>query len=231
VGANPDADGGDNWNWVSNNPAPLSGALANQSAVATGEHEHLFTNATTALTVSSNDTLFAYIYLDPMNVPAEVMLQWNDGSWEHRAFWGNDSIALGTSGTGSRLAMGALPPSGQWTKLSVAAQQIGLTNSSVNGLALTLYGGRATWDYIGKSSGVATNVPPIGNIAGGLSNGFWQAQATNSGAWLYTLERSTNLQDWKPLSSRISVSGATLQLQDSNPPIPNAFYRFQVQAP
>jgi hypothetical protein len=231
LGANPDADGGDNWNWVSNNPTPLSGALANQSVIAVGEHEHLFTNATTVLSVSSNDTLFAYIYLDPVNIPAEVMLQWNDGSWEHRAFWGDDDIALGTSGTGSRLAMGALPPSGQWAKLSVAAQQVGLTNSSVNGLALTLYGGRATWDYIGKSSGASTNLPSPGNIVGGISNGFWQAQVTNSGTWLYTLERSTNLQDWTPLSSRIPLSGTTLQLEDSNPPVPNAFYRFNVQAP
>ncbi len=96
VGAIPVADGGDVWNWVSNNPTPLSGALANQSNIAPGEHQHFFTNATATLPVNSNDTLFAYVYLDPANVPAEVMLQWNDGSWEHRAFWGMDDIALRT---------------------------------------------------------------------------------------------------------------------------------------
>ena len=231
AGANPDSDGGDSWNWVTNNPTPLSGTLANQSSIATEEHEHLFTNATTTLPVSSNDTLFAYIYLDPVNIPSEVMLQWNDGSWEHRAFWGSNAIALGTSGTGSRLAMGALPPGGQWTKLSVPAQQVGLTNSNVNGLALTLFGGRATWDYIGKTSGTPTNPPSPGNIIGTLSNGLWQARVTNSGSWLYTLERSTNLQDWTPLSSQITPGSSTLQLQDSNPPLPDAFYRFHVQSP
>ncbi|HXS69095.1 MAG TPA: hypothetical protein VN761_09655, partial [Candidatus Polarisedimenticolia bacterium] len=167
----------------------------------------------------------------PVNVPEEIMLQWNDGSWEHRAFWGNDDIDLGTVGTESRRAMGDLPPSGQWAKLSVAAQQVGLTNSSVNGLALTLYGGRATWDYIGKSSGASTNPPPAGNIVGSRSNGLWQLQATNSGTWLYIVERSTNLQDWTPLSSRIPADGTTLLLQDSNPPVPSAYYRFEIQPP
>src|SRR5262249_41710277 len=157
------------------------------------------------LPVSSNDTLFAYIYLDPSNVPAEAMLQWNDGSWEHRAFWGSNAIALGTSGTTSRFSAGALPPSGQWTKLSVSAPQVGLTNSTVNGLALTLYGGRATWDYIGKGSSTPSNPPSPGNIVGYLTNGLWQVQVTNSGSWLYTLERATNLLNWTPLSSRITA--------------------------
>ena len=131
VGANPDQDGGDSWTWVSSNPTPLSGTLANQSNIGTGEHQHFFTGATATLPVSTNDTLFAYIYLDPANVPAEAMIQWNDGSWNHRAYWGSNAITFGTNGTASRLAMGALPPTGQWTRLSGAeAQQVALTNSS-----------------------------------------------------------------------------------------------------
>ncbi|HXT41018.1 MAG TPA: CehA/McbA family metallohydrolase [Candidatus Angelobacter sp.] len=233
AGATPDADGGDGWNWISNNPTPVSGALANQSSIAPGEHEHRFTGATATLPVSGNDTLFAYVYLDPANLPAELMLQWNDGSWEHRAFWGTDAIAFGSAGIGSRRAMGKLPPAGQWTKLSVTANQVGLTNSRLNGLALTLYGGRATWDYIGKSSGTPTNNLPRspGKITGGLSNGLWQVQVSNPGSWLYTLERSTNLQDWTPLSSRISAGGSTFLLQDANPSAPDAFYRVHIYSP
>ena len=86
---------GEGWNWVSSNPAPYSGALAHQSALLSGLHQHYFYGATTTLPVAVGDTLFAYVYLDPANPPSEVMLQWNDGSWEHRAYWGANSHRLG----------------------------------------------------------------------------------------------------------------------------------------
>ncbi|MCA1633137.1 MAG: hypothetical protein LC802_05305, partial [Acidobacteria bacterium] len=52
------------------------------------------------------DKLIAYVYLDPANVPSEVMLQWNDGTWEHRAYWGANNITgWGVEGTESRRYM------------------------------------------------------------------------------------------------------------------------------
>ena len=111
-GASAAGDGGDGWNWISSNPTPYSGALAHQSALVAGIHQHYFYNATATLAVGVGDTLFAYVYLDPANPPSEVMLQWNDGSWEHRAYWGANLIAWGTDGTVSRRYMGALPATG-----------------------------------------------------------------------------------------------------------------------
>jgi hypothetical protein len=144
------ASSGDSWSWVSSNPAPYSGALAHQSALAAGVHQHYFYNATATLSVAVGDTLFAYVYLDPANPPTEVMLQWNDGNWEHRAYWGANLIAWGSDGSVSRRYMGALPVVGQWVRLSVPAAQVGLEGRTLNGMAYTLYGGRATWDYAGK---------------------------------------------------------------------------------
>ena len=114
-------------------------------------HQHYFYNATTTLAVAVGDTLFAYVYLDPANPPSEVMLQWNDGSWEHRAYWGANLIAWGTDGTVSRRYMGPLPAAGQWVRLAVPAAQVGLEGHTLNGMAYTLYDGRATWDYAGSS--------------------------------------------------------------------------------
>src|SRR5207253_4266346 len=71
-GATPGADGGDGWNWVANNPAPLSGARASQSTLASDLHQHYFSWATAKLSINSGDYLFVYIYLDPVNVPTEV---------------------------------------------------------------------------------------------------------------------------------------------------------------
>ncbi len=124
------------WTWVSSNPAPFSGALAHQSALLSGVHQHYFYDATTTLSVSTGDTLYTYVYLDPVNPPSEVMLQWNDGTWAHRAYWGANLIAWGDDATNSRRYMGALPATGQWVRLAVPAALIGLEGSTLNGTGL-----------------------------------------------------------------------------------------------
>jgi hypothetical protein len=140
------------WNWVSSAPAPLSGALAHQSVLAAGLHQHYFRGATQTLSVGVGDTLFAYVYLDPVNPPRQVMLQWNDGNWEHRAYWGENLINWGVDGTVSRRYLGPLPVAGQWVRLEVPASLVGLEGRVVNGMAFTLYDGRATWDSAGVSA-------------------------------------------------------------------------------
>jgi hypothetical protein len=156
AGAPPASEGGDAWNWVSSSPTPFSGALAHRSALVAGMHQHYFYNATTTLAVGVGDTLYAYVYLDPASPPSEVMLQWNDGSdWGHRAYWGANLVGWGTDGGASRRSMGALPPAGQWVRLEVPAAQVGLEGLTVNGMAFTLFGGRATWDRAGRTTFLA----------------------------------------------------------------------------
>jgi hypothetical protein len=153
LGASPGAEGGDSWNWSSANPAPGSSALSHQSNLAAGLHLHWFTGAAATLDVSAGDTLFAWVYLDPANPPREVMLMWHDGSsWEHRAFWGSDSITYGTTGTAGRYYAGSLPAAGQWVKLSVPAKAVGLEGAVLSGMGFTLFDGRATWNGAGKAS-------------------------------------------------------------------------------
>lgn len=149
AGATPVPDS-EPWAWVSASPPPFSGSLSHQSALLAGLHQHYFYGATSPMVVNAGDTLVAYVYLDPVNPPSEVMLQWNDGTWEHRAYWGANLIGWGVDGTASRRCMGALPAVGQWVRLEVAASAVGLEGRSVNGMAFTLYGGKATWDHAGK---------------------------------------------------------------------------------
>ena len=138
------------WNWTCFNPIPLSGSLAHTSDIIAGVHQHFFTGATQTLTINTGDTLVAHVFLDPANPPTQVMLQWNDGTWEHRAYWGASQIGFGVEGTISRRNMGALPPTGQWVRLEVPASLVGLENRTLNGMAFTLFNGRATWDHGGK---------------------------------------------------------------------------------
>lgn len=142
---------GEGWNWIATNPAPSSGNLAHQSALVAGQHQHYFFGASSTLAVGVGESLFAYIYLDPANPPSQVMLQWNDGSWEHRAYWGANQINWGSPGTASRRYIGPLPAAGQWVRLQVPASQVGLEGRILNGMAFTLYNGRATFDRAGKS--------------------------------------------------------------------------------
>ena len=153
----------ESWNWVSANPAPVGGNFAHQSNIFAGYHQHYFVGTTNPLSLNTGESLIVYAYLDPNNLPREIMLQWFEatGRWEHRAYWGTNDIDLGTDGTNNRRYMGALPPAGQWTRLEVPASLVGLEGMAVNGMAFTLFGGRVTWDRAGKSSQSSSPANPI----------------------------------------------------------------------
>src|SRR5262249_23199702 len=53
----------------------------------------------------------------------------------------------------SMVAIGPLPPAGQWARLEVPAAAVGLERDTVTALAFTLFGGEAWWDLSGKTSG------------------------------------------------------------------------------
>ncbi|HKP72948.1 MAG TPA: hypothetical protein VJT82_08425 [Pyrinomonadaceae bacterium] len=153
AGANAAADT-DSWNWVSSDPASQFGKKVHRSSLDAGFHQHFFTSAIQGLLVKADEKLFIYVYLDPANMPKEIMLQWQENSWgwEHRAYWGDNRINYGTDGTRGRRYMGALPEAGKWVRLEVPASLVELEGSTITGMAFTLYGGRATWDRTGKAS-------------------------------------------------------------------------------
>ena len=162
-GATPMGDG-EGWTWIRTQPEPLSGKLTHRSILAPGMHQHYFRGAKTSLLVSVGDRLFAHVYLDPAHMPRQVMLQWNDGSWDHRAYWGESLLQWGTDNTPSRQFMGPLPPPGQWVRLEVSAASVGLEGRLINGMAFTLWDGTATWDRAGKLAS-----PPDGAASSDLS--------------------------------------------------------------
>ncbi len=125
-GANPASDGGDDWKWVKVDPPPFSGSQSHQSNIGVGEHQHFFTS-TAPLRLKGGETLFAYVYLDPKNPPTEILLQWNKGgSWEHRAYWGENKLGWGGDGSPARHPMGPLPPTGTWVRLEIPVEAVGL---------------------------------------------------------------------------------------------------------
>lgn len=155
--AQPTADGGE-WQWVAA-PAPVYSGQRASTRTATGLSQHFFTGANPPLRVGEGDTLFCFVYLDPQNPPQQIMLQFNDGSWEHRAAWGDNVIPWGTPGTPSRKLMGPLPQAGQWVRLEVPAADVGLgPGALINGWAFTQHGGTVYWDQ----AGIVTRTPQVG---------------------------------------------------------------------
>lgn len=193
---------GEGWNWVNTNPTPFSGTLAHQSNLVNGTHQHYFQNAAETLSVGVGDNLFTYVYLDPANPPSQVMLQWNNGSWEHRAYWGQNQIPFGADGTESRRHMGPLPAPGQWARLEVPASQVGLEGSGTNwrgyshpsyGLCIDSQGNVFNTTY---GNGTIRKFAPDGTLVGTFNQGASFSQGCvvdrNDHVWIaHSLNNST----------------------------------------
>ena len=223
TGGTPSAAGGDSWYWTSSSPSALSGNKAHKSANAAGAREHWFDNATATLAVGTGDTLYAYVYLDPANPPTEIMLAWNNGNWEHRAYWGANTITYGLSGSESRRYMGPLPATGQWVRLEVPASQVGVEGSILKGMDFAVYGGTVTWDCAGKSGivgGSPTAPAPTSSVPCSLSRaagGSMQFNWPGAAGKIYRVAYKNSLADaaWTDLSGNISGTGATCSWTDS----------------
>ena len=154
-------EGAYSWKWVGPDAGPVFSGRAASKRSAHGLSQHLIEQAREPLRVGPGDKLFAHVWLDPQNPPEQIMLQWNDGTWEHRATWGADRIPWGQPGTGSRLAMGPLPPLGQWVRLEVPAGKVGLKPGAlISGWAFTQFSGTVYWDR----AGIVTGMPQGGDF-------------------------------------------------------------------
>ena len=131
-----------NWQWE----AEKHGRLAHTEPPAAGVHSHVFHTARVGFRVEPEEWLYAWVYIPPEAKPESILLQWHDGqNWEHRAYWGEDKIGVGQPNTASRRAMGSLPPAGEWVRLEVSAQEVGLEGKAIKGMGFFLSGGQAYW--------------------------------------------------------------------------------------
>ena len=124
--------------------------------------QRLFKGASRRVTVADGDRFYVYVWLDPVNPPSAVMVQFHVKNWEHRAYWGADAISyggIGTTDAPSRRRMGDLPALGEWVRLEIPAESVGLgRGASVNGIAFTQFGGTVYWDETGVQTTVGQTV-------------------------------------------------------------------------
>ncbi len=150
TGAEAKADG-EPIRWISRNEGPVYHGDRSLRRAGEGLHQVFFDKSSRPLTVGAGDRLFAYVYLDPKNPPKALMLQYHTGEWRNRANWGDpDLIPYGTKDTTEKVQMGALPSTGEWVRLEVPAEKLGLRpGTKLNGLAFTQFGGTVWWDNAG----------------------------------------------------------------------------------
>ncbi len=149
-----DSDGG--WQFVSGAGYPTYEGIKSHRRNATGSEQHFFTEADEELVIGEGDTLFTYVYLDPIKTPKSIMLQFHAKDWEHRAFWGEDLIPHGKGEGAGHQWMGDLPEPGQWIRLEVPVDLVGLSpGDRLDGWAFSQFDGTVYWDH----SGIHTNIP------------------------------------------------------------------------
>ena len=143
--------GGTGFQFVSGPDHPVFSGKKSHRRSSEGLGQHLVQNAKSPLRVDDNTRLFTYVFLDPKNPPKQIMLQWNDGkSWDHRVYWGEEKIGWGKEGTASRRNLGPLPKAGEWVRLEVSAQSVGLgAGTQITGWAFTQFDGTVYWDKAG----------------------------------------------------------------------------------
>lgn len=137
------------WQWVDKGKHPVNSGTRATRRTGSGLTQHYFTGAKQPLVVTKGAKLFAYVWLDPKNKPKAVQLQFNDGSWEHRAIWGRGN-AHGRGKGPQNYRAGKLPKAGGWVRLEVAAEAVGLKpGAKINGWAFTQVGGTVYYDTAG----------------------------------------------------------------------------------
>lgn len=158
----PAASVSGSWDFVAA-PAPVHRGEKSRRQQADGLVQHYIDNVTTTVAIVPEQRFFAWVYLDPQTPPQSIMLQFNDGDWNHRAVWGNDSITYGRrkDNWAGYHRVGPLPKVGGWTRLEVDPADLGLSaKTPVDGIAFTQFGGLVYWDDTGwtTSDGVPAAV-------------------------------------------------------------------------
>ena len=143
----------DTWNW--DHHIKYTGETAHTDPLKSGTHGHYFIRAEQTLSLDASDNIIQYVYLDPETIPDEILLQFytNNGDGEHRVFWGKNRIKTdGVIGTESLMHMGNLPEAGQWIRLKIPSDLLGLNGQEIKGIVFAVYNGKAYWDKTTKSA-------------------------------------------------------------------------------
>jgi hypothetical protein len=154
AGAKPEASGGP-VTFVTKDKGPVFSGNAALKRKAKGVAQDFFATGA-SFDIPANGRVTAHCYIDPKDEPRAIMIQFHVGGWNHRAVWGEEgAIPFGQVRTPQRVMMGALPKSGEWVKLEIPIEKVGLKpGMKVTGYAFTQFDGTVSWDHLAVTSRV-----------------------------------------------------------------------------
>ncbi len=141
------------WVWA-RKPDPVHSGERSVMVSGKGRLEKSFRNSTYWLVASPGDQLFAWVWIDPKDPPRVIQLKFGGeappGTFAHSVFWG-DLQALGEpppSPTPQR--MGNLPAAGQWVRLQIPAERMGIKpGTELRQMAFLQVDGTVYYDRVG----------------------------------------------------------------------------------
>jgi RHS repeat-associated protein len=154
-GAKADGD----WRW--SETTDPRGARTHISDGA-GTDTHVVFASTGDWYFGAGDRLVQYVKLDAQSPPRQIVLQiYGDGrDGEHRLTLGEKVIDLGAGPDARLVDLGEAADRGEWLRVSVPAEQLGLVGRRIEGFAFISEGGRAFWGTTTRS-GELDDAPPI----------------------------------------------------------------------
>jgi len=123
-----------------------------------------------------------------------------------------------------------------YTALPFTYTQTNFTDFRLDTFSISSYDGTNSFGEL-YARGIIDNInltlppPPVSTIVGSFSNESWQVQFLSRSNWLYTLQRSIDLQSWSTVSSVTPGTGSTLVIQETNSVGGHALYRVSAARP
>lgn len=141
--------------WTTDDPLPHSGEKSHVFAEGvTGLQTSAFSGAAHTLNVSTGDTLYCWVWINPVDPPSAIMIGWEYGTTTEYASWGNSDLMDITSGINSDPIDDVLPPTGaheelEWHRFDVPASTLSLEGEVVTGMVFHVLDGSAAFDDTG----------------------------------------------------------------------------------
>lgn len=131
------------WTWEAQ---AASGAKSHGHPSAKGQQSHGVTLATPVV-VPRNGELVTSVWLDPADPPRGLMLKFTlENGEETGVYWEGEEEVFNPGEEEEVWYYGLLPEYGTWTPLSVVAEDLGIEDAKVKGIAFITYDGRVLWD-------------------------------------------------------------------------------------
>lgn len=148
------------WTSVESSDAPVGSRALHQ---AFGDYyDQSVTGGLVPRVIPQTPQLRVWLRVDTLHTPAAVMLELSTTAGTRRFGWGEVAQrGRGSFSDADNVRMGDLPPAGEWTELSIDADQLNLpAGTIVDSFTLAQFGGICDWDgLLVTGSAAAENDP------------------------------------------------------------------------